>query len=455
MSAQGIWVLAIGIEDFAKVSLLKCFADTQIVSIAYDLEEILGEAISPQPVLIVCGPPPAEIPLIEVAQALRMQYQDIPIHFVTCARVGFDRKLFQKNGFTDAFLFPLDMGVFESVAEELLAKASSGGFRSYRAVRLVDIEPGVVLDFDTYLHLKTNGKHVRYTAKGDPLDAERVERMKQHQLTTLEISRDQMPKFYDFTAMQLKALGNNQAISETEKRERMQSAIRDVVSGIFNDTSKDQSFEQGKLFAEDCQQIVKSYIVNGSAGKGGWYEKLLNAETGGGNGYSHSANVATFSALFSMALGIGDPETLAFASLLHDIGLADVPVEIQQKSASERTPAEQAVYEQHPEFSLRIIKNRKMVLTKEVEQIILQHHERPDGTGYPNRVSGSKLSKAAQLLAFADVFDDLLIGAGGKPRLTPSQAIRSIYESAASDPSRAIIDVGLISQLIKVFTPAA
>jgi HD-GYP domain-containing protein (c-di-GMP phosphodiesterase class II) len=170
-----------------------------------------------------------------------------------------------------------------------------------------------------------------------------------------------------------------------------------------------------------------------------------------GGSYSHAGNVATFGALFSLASGIGKPEDIALAGLLHDLGLADVPAEVQMKSESERTQAEEIEYRKHVDRVMEIIKARKMILPDSVTKAIHQHHERWSGTGYPRGLPGDRITKEAQILALADVFDEMTISREGTARMNPAAAFRKIYDENLNNPSKAQFDIELLKKFLDIF----
>lgn len=441
--------LLLGVNPALKALLSLTLRDHEVLEdTSYNMEALMEKTFDPPPQIILCGPAPESVNLVEVAQGLRMQFQETPVFYITDVRPGFNRKLLQKNGFSDAFMFPADVPLFESILKDEILRAAK--MKSYRAVRLIDVSPDTKLDFDVYVHLKANNKYIKFSAKGDPLDETRSKRLQKHEITNVQVEKSQMQDFYKFTASQLKKLGNDSAISETERKERKERAVRDLISGLFSDSSKDDTLSQGKNLNTDCQEIVKAYIVDGNT-KGSWYEKVLAATQSGAGTYSHASNVATYAALFSMGTGIGKTEDVALIGLLHDIGLVDVPLEVQSKPESKRTPEEQEIYKKHIAHTLKLIKERKMVLTDLQIKIIEQHHEKWNGTGYPKGLVANRIAPEAQIIALADYFDYMINGNAETPGIPVNEAIQRLKKECLENPAVAPYDPEIVKKLITLF----
>jgi HD-GYP domain-containing protein (c-di-GMP phosphodiesterase class II) len=377
--------------------------------------------------LIIVGPGLESISMVEMAQSLRGTFQETPIFYSHNSRAeGFDRQDYVKNGFTDAFLFPLDSAEFSSVLESAVAEIKK--VSAFRSVKMIDLQAGDVLDFDVHLVLPMNRKYVRYSTAGRSLDSSRVEKLKTHRVDSVFVPLDQMRSFYSYAATKLKSLSEDSATSETERQERLQGAVRELMSGIFS-TRTDAGFDVGKQMMADAGEIVKSFLTQSS--QSGLYDRIAKVAGGMNNGYSHLSNVSTLAALFSMATGVGKPEDLALAGLFHDIGLSSVPYEVQAKTPGEWTPEEQAAFQSHPEKSLDLVKTRKIVLPQSIQTVILQHHERADGKGYPLGLTEPKLKPESQILAIADEFDELTKFEMGKRSISPEEALTRIRESGA------------------------
>ncbi|MES2855949.1 MAG: HD domain-containing phosphohydrolase, partial [Bdellovibrionota bacterium] len=156
-------------------------------------------------------------------------------------------------------------------------------------------------------------------------------------------------------------------------------------------------------------------------------------------------------ALLSIGLGIGNAEEVALAAMLHDIGLTDLPGDICSKSETERSKEEQALYQTHPELSLKIIKERKIPVTDAVMRAILEHHERFDGSGFPRGLAGKRVSVEAQIIALSTFLDQWCSVKPGQARKEPLDELEKIFAECISNPSKAIFDPKLIGNVLSLF----
>ena len=144
--------------------------------------------------------------------------------------------------------------------------------------------------------------------------------------------------------------------------------------------------------------------------------------------FSHVVNVS----VLAMAIGIEQDldgqtlEELALGALLHDIGETRLPLNLFRKGEA-LTASERHLLHQHPPLGRTMI-HESPEMTEAICRIILEHHERYDGSGYPSQLRGEAIAPLSQLVGLVDAYDALVTSRYGRPAVTPPQAIRQIYK---------------------------
>jgi putative nucleotidyltransferase with HDIG domain len=140
---------------------------------------------------------------------------------------------------------------------------------------------------------------------------------------------------------------------------------------------------------------------------------------------THSIRVSKIALNFGRYLGLSDKdvEILQISSLLHDLGKMEVSQAILLKSGP-LTPDEKESVEKHPLTGVRIAE--PLSLKPQEEEIIMYHHERWDGKGYPFGLSGKEIPFPCRIISLADVFAALTSDRPYRPRYSVSQSLELI-----------------------------
>jgi putative nucleotidyltransferase with HDIG domain len=143
----------------------------------------------------------------------------------------------------------------------------------------------------------------------------------------------------------------------------------------------------------------------------------------------HSNRVTNIALTFARSLGLGpqELEALSNAGYLHDIGKIGVSDSILLKPGP-LTPEERAIIETHPSIGEKIVE--PLGFKSQERDLILLHHERWDGQGYPHGLQGNSIPYLCRLLALADVFDALSSDRPYRQAFTPPEALAEIEVQA-------------------------
>ncbi len=157
----------------------------------------------------------------------------------------------------------------------------------------------------------------------------------------------------------------------------------------------------------------------------------------------HSERVTELGLALGRELGVDQPTLAVFrrAGLLHDIGKIGIPAAILDK-AGPLTPDERRVMNQHPALGARIL--APLPEYAEVIPIVLEHHERFDGTGYPRGLTGEEISLGGRVFAVADVYDALTSSRPYRAGLSPERAMEAIHAGRGRHFDPKVVDAFVV-----------
>ena len=150
---------------------------------------------------------------------------------------------------------------------------------------------------------------------------------------------------------------------------------------------------------------------------------------------SHSARVSEIAARIASRLGLDAEqiELIRLATSLHDLGKLSIPEEILRKPGMLNEP-ERLVLERHPRIGFQMLESLGV---DPIAEWVLHHHERWDGSGYPDRLRGEEIPLAARIIFVADAYDAMTSDRVYRRRLTDEEAVSELVRCAGTqfDPS--------------------
>ncbi len=152
------------------------------------------------------------------------------------------------------------------------------------------------------------------------------------------------------------------------------------------------------------------------------------------NTYQHSQHVAVISYLLALAVGFrpAQADVIHIAGHLHDIGKIAVPDAVLLKQGK-LTENEWLTMRKHPESGAKIVDNIKLFNHPGgIKDMILCHHEKFDGSGYPNQLSGNQIPIGARIIAVADALSAMIQVRIYRPGRSFAEAINEILKNSGS-----------------------
>lgn len=239
----------------------------------------------------------------------------------------------------------------------------------------------------------------------------------------------------------IEKIANNSIEKSWENLSKIQSAALKVSLKVFEDTFSNAT--QGMPLSneelkESCDLIIEATASDGLS------TMLSSIRTHHNYTYRHSMMVCGYLTTFSLMLGITghDLQNLTACGLIHDIGKARVPLELLDKPSA-LNEAEWVEMRMHAEHSKEILKNSKF--HPDIIDGAVHHHEKLDGSGYPDGLRGPQMRDISRMVAIADIFSGLTEKRSYKKSMTNKKALDIMFS----------MEGHLDMDLLNVFKPIA
>ena len=194
---------------------------------------------------------------------------------------------------------------------------------------------------------------------------------------------------------------------------------------------------------DDSRQRAEQYV---SLSWGVLAGLLRALDTRDGRAARHAAAVARFASDMAEAVGMSehDQELAHTAGLLHDIGNFALSDRVAERGRT-LTEEDWVAIQQHPELGADMLQDLGMY--GPIAEIVLTHHERIDGRGYPRGLPGEEIPAIAKIIAVAEVYDTLTAADTYRTRMSSFEALRELRRVAGSQLDADYVEVlaGLLS----------
>ena len=210
---------------------------------------------------------------------------------------------------------------------------------------------------------------------------------------------------------------------------------------------------QGAQALADAQQLIGSISSKLMSGNNSVLHLMENGKRGkkGGQYHSHAFHVSILAMILGNALKLSKQELtyLGLGALFHDIGKTKIPDNILNNKP-DISAAENNFYKMHVQYGVENTKNI-VDFPQPVREIISQHHEYLDGSGYPEKLSAKKINLLTQIVTIANEFDNMCNPTDKRPTRSPYHVLSYLYKNKSKQLNKDIL--GILIKKLGIYPP--
>jgi len=284
-------------------------------------------------------------------------------------------------------------------------------------VPLALIQVGTMAPVDLYIKSAAAQPFVLYRAAHTVFREEVRERLVGNGVDTLWLSRKDERAFDEYVEENIGAIVRSDLMPPREASKVVYNCSARVMQDVFSDPRSGRNMQRAQNMIEAA---VLTIMKNPNSL---WHMTELASHDY--YTYTHCVNVSMFLVAASAELlDIRDEQRLrriGMGGIFHDIGKSHIPEKILLKPGK-LTPEEFATIKEHPQLGLDVVGGHTR-LPRVSAEIIRHHHERFDGSGYPDGLKGDQISSVARLSTVIDVYDALTTKRCYAPARKPFDAV--------------------------------
>ncbi len=282
-------------------------------------------------------------------------------------------------------------------------------------IDLTDVKPGMVLAENIYLNDRL------FLAKGTIMKSSYISRLKTYKIRQIKINEIRTP---------------HREIYQTNPVEEFYEKTYVGIKKTFNEIVKNQKINVSHIFPIVESILEAVYINQDSILLLTGYKRVPDSYF-----HAHSLDVCIYSLIIAKAMGLNYYETvnLGMGAFFHDIGKIKVPQHILNKQEPLSVKEFEEV-KKHSFYGFQML-NEFAQIDPVIPIIILEHHERLDGSGYPLKRRESEIHKLSKIVAVADVYDALTSDRVYKKKVLPHEAAEYFLSDAGNQFDSAVINI--------------
>jgi HD-GYP domain-containing protein (c-di-GMP phosphodiesterase class II) len=287
------------------------------------------------------------------------------------------------------------------------------------------LQVDTVVDFDVYIWPQNSPAPVLYRSQDLPFLEENRTRLIEADSGQIFMKKDASGTFHRYIERNLDRIISNPTLPAKAKAKVLYSSSIQLVQDILEKPGATENLKR----SEDVVRNTIGYILHGKDA----FHQLMSLTSYDYYTYTHSVNVCTIGLALAEQVGMRSQAQLmdfGVGAMFHDVGKTKIPASILRKRGPLSEP-EWVEMKRHPEVGLTLL-DPQSPFAEDSKAIILQHHERLDGTGYPKGLKEADIHPFAKVAAIVDVFDALTSRRAYKEAIGSYPALKVMKEAVGT-----------------------
>lgn len=249
---------------------------------------------------------------------------------------------------------------------------------------------------DLYLRLPNN-RMVKIAHKGGIIDIAQIQRFGDKEVRYLYVVKNDFSEIVSDLVKGAEGINRIDGIPADMKVTKFFSVAETVYSELLNLPLTDESLGRAIRLSTEISSALREKPD---------FAKLVETVIGLGDEFArHSLGTVVMANLLMIQLEWTSPKLsnpISMAAFFHDIGLKDIPTHLRFKKRIEMTPEEAALWETHPSIGVALL-SPLQIITPDILRIVQEHHEMPNGAGFPQRLRSERMFPMSKVVSFANV----------------------------------------------------
>lgn len=277
-------------------------------------------------------------------------------------------------------------------------------------IRAMDFVSGSKSFFDLYVRLRS-GRYIKLLQSGQSFSTDRLANYLNKGVTHFYLRKAAQQEYLNYCSQIATKVAKNEKIGVNARLGQVLNLGEETMKFLRAQGLSEDGLQYVNVFSSNLQQLVNSLGLESNGLLGHMMSNLSN--------YEHGVSTAMIASLLSPPLGIKSEsvvQIVGMASLLHDVGLYQLPPELHDEDESKMTPEQKKIYYTHPEVGRNLL-NKVHGVSQAVLHAVAHHHERKDKKGFP-AVSGARaLNRVAEIIGVSGSLARLIQKAKDNPSL--------------------------------------